>query len=128
MTNFSRKQKLKFKEFPRKGQAIYTINEDFFREDCFITLEKVRNATAACEYIVKYLTKNNNFPLARRFSATRGLRRSARVVSSRKISEAGFQKLFGKSYTVTKFRDSKTMKLGFVNTSQDALDPGYVRS
>lgn len=95
MTNFSRKQKLKFKEFPRKGQAVYTINEDFFRKDCFITLEKVRNATAACEYIVKYLTKNNNFPLARRFSATRGLRRSTRVVSSGKISDKISTKLVG---------------------------------
>ena len=74
--------KLKYKGRTKRGNPLYTITTDFYKEDCFITVSKLNGSDIhAKSYIQKYLTKNNDYPLGRRYGASVGLSRVRRVSS-----------------------------------------------
>lgn len=92
MCNFlERKPKLKYKGRTKKGNPFYTIQDDFKKEDCFLTVEKL--TTNNTEYLVKYFTKSADSPLARRFSCSHNLKRS-RAVTSRRLFEDEFAQMY----------------------------------
>lgn len=74
LVTFERKPKLHYKGRTKKGNRLYTFADDFKREDCFLTVEKLTNRQPI-GYLTKYLTKNHDYPLYRRFMASRGLKR-----------------------------------------------------
>ncbi len=74
LVTFERKPKLHYKGRTKKGNRLYTFADDFKREDCFLTVEKLTNRQPI-GYLTKYLTKNHDYPLHRRFMASRGLKR-----------------------------------------------------
>ena len=86
---FERKPKLHYKGRTKKGNRLYTFADDFKREDCFLTVEKLTNRKPI-GYLTKYLTKTHDYPLYRRFMASRGLKRHRTIESC-----GGFNSAYG---------------------------------
>ena len=80
LVTFERKPKLHYKGRTKKGNRLYTFADDFKREDCFLAVEKLTNRQPI-GYLTKYLTKTHDYPLYRRFMASRGLKRH-RIIES----------------------------------------------
>ena len=126
MCNFLDKlPKLKYKGITDKGEAFYTIQDNFKKADCYITVEKLK--TNNTDYLVKYFTKSGEFPLTRRFSCSRNLKRS-RMVESVKVKAEDFRKaceIVKKNGFVTKFRNSSHVTFAYEeNTPRGACDAG----
>lgn len=80
MINFERTPRTCFRGYSKRGYKIYHFhkNEKLKHKDCFMTLEKL-TAGNNLGYLVKYMTKDCEYPLSRKFSATRNLKRSRLV-------------------------------------------------
>ena len=89
LVTFERKPKLHYKGRTKKGNRLYTFADDFKREDCFLTVEKLTNRQPI-GYLTKYLTKTHDYPLYRRFMASRGLKRHRTIESC-----GGFNSAYG---------------------------------
>lgn len=89
LVTFERKPKLHYKGRTKKGNRLYTFADDFKREDCFLTVEKLTNRQPI-GYLTKYLTKTHDYPLYRRFMASRGLNRHRAIESC-----GGFNSAYG---------------------------------
>ena len=86
LASFGLPLKLKYKGRTKRGNPLYTITTDFYKEDCFITVSKLNGSNIHAKgYIQKYLTKNNDYPLGRRYGASVGLLR-VRCVSSQSFN------------------------------------------
>lgn len=82
--NFGIDLKLKYKGKTKKGVNYYTIQEDFKKEDCFITVEKIEGK-APSDYLIKYLTKSGYYPLTRKYGCSRSLKRPTKELLYRVV-------------------------------------------
>lgn len=63
----------------RKNKILWFMDK-FKKEDCFLAAKKIENGNPI-NYLLKYITKDSDKPLARRFSCSRDLERSRLVTS-----------------------------------------------
>lgn len=86
LLNTQIKPKLKYKGLTKKGQAYYTIQDDFKKLDCFLTIEKISQENPS-DYLVKYITKSGFFPNKRKYGCSRSLKREKDYIYKIKLSD-----------------------------------------
>ena len=125
LISFAKEPRLIYKGKSKQLHNIYHIShlEKFKRSDCFLVLEKITD-TQPVHYLIKYITKEYDQPLKRRFSASRGLNRSKLQekfsLSIKHFSTA--QELVENIGFIKDFENYKTTSLIYDTTRASAWD------
>lgn len=82
-----------FMKFERQPKLLYSqkikayfFTDEFKKDDCFLVAEKIKDNGCPTGYLKKYINKNMERPLYRRFSCSRDLKRS-KVLESIVVTE-----------------------------------------